>query len=122
LDSSPEANSKPAGFVFLRGAGDTVWGTLLDNIHVLPGLRGKGLGRVLVAAAARETMHRHPSERIHLWVFEQNVHARRFYSRLGGQDVERAVIEAPGGGSIAEWRVFWNNPEQLLRAVSERDA
>ena len=77
---------------------------------------------MLIAAAAREAVRRYPTEGVHLWVFEPNVKARRFYSRLGGRDAERAVIEAPGGGAIAEWRVVWNSPEQLLRAIAERDA
>jgi GNAT superfamily N-acetyltransferase len=116
-----EADKTPVGFAFLRGAHDAVWGTLLDNIHVLPGFQGKGVGRLLIAAAVREAAHRYPSVGVHLWVFEPNVRARRFYSRLGGQDAERSVIEAPGGGAIAEWRVVWNSPEQLLLAVAEHD-
>lgn len=63
-------------------------------------------------------MHRYASERVHLWVFEPNVDARRFYTHLGGDSVERAVVEAPVGGTIAAWRVVWDNPEQLLRATA----
>jgi ribosomal protein S18 acetylase RimI-like enzyme len=113
-----EVDDEPGGFVFLRVAHDPTWGTLVDNLHVLPGLRGHGVGRTLVAAAAEEALIRHPNARVHLWVFEQNVRARSFYARLGGQEVERVVAEPPGGGSRAEWRVYWNNPEHLLANVA----
>jgi GNAT superfamily N-acetyltransferase len=115
-----EMDGTPAGFVFLRGADDAQWGTLLDNIHVLPHFKGRGIGLRLIEAAARETARRHPGERVYLWVFEQNLRARRFYARLGGRDAERVVQPAPGGGTLPEWRVVWDNPAQLLAAVSRR--
>ena len=109
-----ELAGKPVGFVFLKGLLDPKWGTLLDNIHVLPGLKGQGIGRVLMEVAVRETSRRYPSDGIYLWVFEQNAPARRFYARLGGKEVERVIIEPPGGGSIPEWRVVWDSPHSLL--------
>jgi len=112
------AANRSLGFVFLRGADDPVWGTLLDNLHVLPGFKGQGIGRLLVEAGAREAMNRHPRDRVYLWVFEQNSGARRFYRRLGGHEAERAVVDVPGGGAVAEWRVVWDNPERLLTAAS----
>ena len=86
-----ELNGEAIGFVFLHGAHDVYWGTLLDNLHVLPGHKGRGVGRVLIEIAARETILRHPDERVYLWVFEQNSGARRFYARLGGHEAERVV-------------------------------
>ena len=112
--SVAEIDQQLVGFVFMRGAEDATWGTLLDNLHVLPEFKGKGVGRVLVDAAAQETMRRHPAIGVYLWVFEQNLPARSFYSRLGGQEVERLVVAVPGGGHVPEWRVAWNTAEHLV--------
>jgi GNAT superfamily N-acetyltransferase len=114
-----ELDGGPIGFSFLHGAHDPRWGTLLDNIHVLPGFKGKGIGRMLIEAAARETMRRHPDDRVYLWVFEQNVPARRFYARLRGHEAERVVKPTPDGRALPEWRVVWETPAHLLLGVTE---
>jgi ribosomal protein S18 acetylase RimI-like enzyme len=113
-----EAAGGAVGFVFLCGHADDVWGTLVDNLHVLPGLKGRGIGRRLLEAAALETGRRHPREPVHLFVFEANLAARRFYTGIGGREVERMVVEPPGGGSQMEWRVVWNDTDRLLASVS----
>jgi GNAT superfamily N-acetyltransferase len=113
-----EEDRRPVGFVYLRGLFDPTWGTLLDNIHVLPGLKGRGIGHLLIEIAARETQRRHADTGLYLWVFEQNSPARRFYSELGGREVERVIIEPPGGGQIPEWRVVWDTPSSLLNRAA----
>ena len=115
-----EAGDTPVGFVFLYGASDPLWGTLVDNLHVLPSFKGQGTGRQLMRAATRETMQRHPDDGVHLWVFEGNYQARGFYARLGGRDAERAIVEVAGGGSQPAVRVVWTNPASLLDASSRR--
>ena len=115
-----EMNGEPVGFVFLHGAHDAYWGTLLDNLHVLPGHKGRGVGRLLVEIAARQSVLRHPDERVYLWVFEQNAGARRFYARLGGHEAERVVKPTPDGRALPEWRVVWDNPAMLLAAAERQ--
>jgi ribosomal protein S18 acetylase RimI-like enzyme len=112
-----ESEAGPVGFVYMLGRDDATWGTLVDNLHVLPGLKGRGIGRLLLEAAAHETGRRYPRERVHLFVFEKNVDARRFYARVGGREVERGVVEPPGGGSQVHWRVAWDDADQLLASV-----
>jgi ribosomal protein S18 acetylase RimI-like enzyme len=53
-----------------------------------------------------------------LWVYEQNAAALAFYERLGGERAERAVIDAPGGGEVAEWRYVWPNAKRVLEALT----
>lgn len=113
-----EEEGQAVGFAYLKGAFDPVWGTLLDNLHVLPAVQGQGIGRMLIEAAARETIRRHPENRLYLWVFENNVRARGFYARLGGTEVERVLIEPPGGGTVPEVRVAWDSPAELLSGVA----
>ena len=112
-----EAAGEAVGFVFLCGRADDTWGTLVDNLHVLPGLKGRGIGRRLLEAAANETQRRFPDDGIYLFVFEANAAARRFYASVGGREVERAAVEPPGGGSQVHWRVVWDNAERLLASV-----
>lgn len=112
-----ESEGGPVGFVYLLGDADATWGTLIDNLHVLPGLKGQGIGRRLLEAAARETRHRRPDERVHLFVYEENHPARRFYASVGGREVERGTVDAPGGGSQIHWRVAWDDAAHLLASV-----
>ena len=108
-----EAETGPVGFVYMLGRADDAWGTLIDNLHVMPGHKGRGIGRLLLEAAALETGRRHPGERVHLFVFEANVAARRFYASVGGREVERGLVEPPGGGSQVHWRVVWDDAESV---------
>jgi ribosomal protein S18 acetylase RimI-like enzyme len=113
-----EIAGEPVGFVFLYGRADETWGTLVDNLHVRPGLKGRGIGRRLLEAAARETLARFPGDPIHLFVYEANAAARRFYASVGGREVERGSVEAPGGGSQIHWRVVWDDAASLLARVA----
>ncbi len=65
----------------------------------------------LLEAAAHETLRRFPAERVYLYVFEQNHAARRFYASIGGREVERGIVEPPGGGSQVHWRVAWDDAD-----------
>ena len=86
---------------------DPEWGTLVDNLHVVPGLKGKGLGRKLMAAVAEDVQRHALHPVLHLWVYEQNDQARRFYERLGGL-VSTCVAEpAPDGSRVNVLRYGW---------------
>lgn len=113
-----EADGAPVGFVYMFGAADPIWGSLIDNLHVLPGLKGRGIGRQLLEAAARETGRRYPDGPIHLFVYEANHPARRFYAAISGREVERGTVEAPGGGSQVHLRVAWDDSAHLLSTVT----
>ena len=104
----------------MLGGVDATWGTLIDNLHVLPGLKGRGIGRRLLEAAALETRRRFPDDGIYLFVFEANAAARRFYASVGGREVERAAVEPPGGGSQVHWRVVWDDAERSAGVVAIR--
>lgn len=111
-----EVDDRPVGFIFMRSAHDPAWGTMLDNLHVLDGSRGQGVGRRLIAAAMRALLARDCRVPVWLWVYEQNEPARRVYARLGGREVERATDLAADGAERPKWRVVWDSPELLLDA------
>ena len=71
-----ETDGRLLGFVTLEGE-------LLDHIYVHPGAQGHGTGATLLQAAKI----RRPRG-FHLWVFQKNEGARRFYQRHGLSLVE----------------------------------
>ncbi len=107
----------PAAFAFAIPHVDPCWGTHLDNLHVRPGLRGDGIGTRLLHAVTSHVLVHHPGEGLFLWVFELNTRTRAYYERLGGQEVEREVIPAPGGGTVSHCRCVWPDIEILHAAT-----
>lgn len=69
-----------AGFVAAWVRGD---GAEIDNLHVRPGLNGRGIGRRLLGAAA-EALVALGARHGWLEVLDGNDAALRFYTRLGG--------------------------------------
>lgn len=97
------------GFVYVQRLDDDRWGVLIDNLHVAPGARSAGIGPKLLEAAARGIAQRQWGARVHLWVYEANERARRFYARMGGVEVEHVTKPAPDGQLLPEWRVAWTD-------------
>lgn len=88
---------------------DPQWGCLLDNLHVVPDLKGRGLGRLLMIAVVQRVWLSNPVSRLHLWAYEQNLGARRFYERLGGVMNERHAELAPDGTEVKVVRYCWSD-------------
>ncbi|MCV2368665.1 GNAT family N-acetyltransferase [Roseateles oligotrophus] len=107
----------PVGFAFAFPNAEPTWGTLLDNLHVLPELKGRGIGRGLLAAMAKRCCQVAGDEGLFLWVYESNSAARRFYESLGGQRFERRIVAVRGGGEAAEWRFAWPSAADLLEQI-----
>jgi ribosomal protein S18 acetylase RimI-like enzyme len=103
-----------AGFVCAFRDADARWGSLVDNLHVSPALRGHGLGERLLRAAAARLAEDGAKGGLHLWVFEANTAALRFYERLGGRVVERMVDKmAAAREGQTSLRVQWARLEEV---------
>jgi GNAT superfamily N-acetyltransferase len=98
-----------AGFVCVLLDEEPTWGACLDNLHVRPDLTGHGLGRALLAAAARWLRSVEPTWPLHLWVFEANAGARRFYERTGAELVEHSRKMMPDGEAHVVLRCVWRD-------------
>ena len=72
-------------------------------------LKGRGLGRHLMGAVAERVLRSNSAGRLHLWAFEQNLVARRFYERLGGIITGRHVEVAPDGSEVNALRYCWSD-------------
>ncbi|MFC2046333.1 GNAT family N-acetyltransferase [Chloroflexota bacterium] len=93
----------PAGFV-------AVWcrpSPFVDNLHVSPSRRSRGIGAALMRAAAGRLIALGHST-AYLWVFESNVAAIRFYERLGAVKARRAMKEF-FGQSVLCVRMEWSD-------------
>jgi ribosomal protein S18 acetylase RimI-like enzyme len=107
-----------AGFVSLFLAADPQWGTHVDNLHVHPGLKGQGLGRRLLAAAAGLSLAEAPGLGLDLFVYSANTAARGFYAKVGGEDVMEWLETAPDGSRQLVRRIWWPDPAALLEPVT----
>lgn len=107
-----EQAGEAVGFACLRRKAEAA-GPLLDNLHVLPGRKGLGIGRRLIAAAAGWLAEKEPEAALQLVVWADNVAARGFYGRLGGREAEVFEAPTPGGGTAPQIRVRWERAADL---------
>jgi ribosomal protein S18 acetylase RimI-like enzyme len=93
---------------------DPVWGALLDNLHVVFGLKRSGIGTTLMAKTAEAVIARRPKSGLFLWVLERNMAAQAFYNARGGQCVGSKETDSRGDGMIIALRYAWTDPSVLL--------
>ena len=108
-----ESEGDLVGFVCVLLDEEPQWGACLDNLHVLPGWRSRGIGRELFGRAARWSMSTEPGWGLHLWVLEANLGARRFYEALDGEIVERRHKNVAVGVTVPAVRYLWHELEGL---------
>jgi GNAT superfamily N-acetyltransferase len=95
------------GFTCVLRDADPAWGPLLDNLHVTPDFKGRGIGALLLQASRAWSSAVSPGRPMHLWVIEGNAQARRFYDRQGGEVVERQIQELTAGILVPALRYVW---------------
>jgi GNAT superfamily N-acetyltransferase len=116
LTESPE---ELVGFACVLLDEDPRWGACLDNLHVLPEWRNGGVGRLLFGKIAKWVMSTEPGWPIHLWVFEPNFGARRFFDTLEGEIVEYAKKEVLEGIEISSILYLWSDLEELVANLKQ---
>ena len=85
----------------------------IDNLHVDPARRSRGLGRALMEAAAARLMQMGRSTAC-LWVLEENRRALAFYEQLGGVRLETAN-KLVFGHPLPSVKVQWSDLSVLAR-------
>lgn len=118
VDIAVDSTGQVVAFVCAYCDFDPHWGSLIDNLHVLPHLRGQGIGERLFRSVIRQVAATNSGSGLHLWVFEANVAGLRFYKRLGGRVVGKDSSRAPAAGGKTVLRVHWQTiahigPSQL---------
>jgi GNAT superfamily N-acetyltransferase len=113
-------DSVPIGFVCVLLDEEPARGACLDNLHVLPSHHGRGLGRELFPDAAQWVRRQEPTWPMHLWVFEENHQARRFYDLLEGRVVARE-LKRIGGVNVPSLCYSWTDLDEVVqRALKQR--
>ncbi len=107
-----ESDGQLLGFICAFGGNDPTWGSLVDNLHVLPAEKGKGIGKQLLRSAAVWIAQNYPAGGMYLWVYEANEASCRFYDRMGGQSVERS-LKSSLGGTAPILRYHWPDPNAV---------
>jgi ribosomal protein S18 acetylase RimI-like enzyme len=79
----------------------------IDNLHVKPSHRSKGVGSKLMTLAARQ-MIRQGHQTAYLWVVESNEKAIRLYERLGGVRVKQALKNL-FGHQVPSVKMVWSD-------------
>jgi ribosomal protein S18 acetylase RimI-like enzyme len=102
-------DGKPAGFIALRKRGFKELGDVdkqmqIYRIYFLPGFWHKGFGTELLNWSFDELKKR-GYEKVNLWVFKDNLNARRCYEKLGFNH-DGAIIRSSYGRNIYLIRYF----------------
>ena len=85
----------------------------IDNLHVKPSKRSKGVGSTLMMAAAQQLIQQ-GYKTAYLWVVERNERAIRLYERLGGVRTDRALKNL-FGHEIPNVKVVWSDISVLCK-------
>jgi ribosomal protein S18 acetylase RimI-like enzyme len=92
-----EQEDRLAGFIHVVFDHDRLWGSLVDNLHVVHDQRRMGIGSRLLSGGAQAIRDRAIGTAMYLWVLQQNTRAQAFYRAQGGTCVETAPTALPGG-------------------------
>lgn len=111
-----EIEADLVGFACVFPDEHPTYGAFLDNLHVVPQRTGQGIGRRLLTAVAERLLADKRRGGLYLWVIEQNVRARQFYSKAGAQEVECVALSMPDGSRPKEMRCYWPDLGRLLLA------
>lgn len=83
------------------------WGEII-SIYLLPAYIGKGYGRLLMESALLE-LKKQGYENVFLWVLEENIKARHFYTKIGFMLTDDFLDDNIGGKDLREVRYIYKN-------------
>jgi GNAT superfamily N-acetyltransferase len=99
-----EHDGEPAGFALFFHNYSTFLarpGLYLEDLFVLPELRGRGIGRALLVCLARLALER-GCGRFEWWVLDWNEPAIRFYRRLGAVAMDEWTVFRVAGEALED--------------------
>ena len=107
------AGDAVVGFACAFANEDARWGSRIDNLHVLPNHKRRGLATRLMRAVAGRLEALAPSVPVYLWVYEVNHTARATYESLGGQLTEHGSRTGADGTATPALRYTWPSPSMV---------
>jgi GNAT superfamily N-acetyltransferase len=112
-----EEDGLAQGFVCVYWNDNPVFGPLIDNLHVLPEFKGRGIGKRLMQEVALQLRRDGKEEKYYLWVLEANHPTRQFYEHLGAQNHEGEPHLMPDGQHHIALRYVWHDFTKMLTEV-----
>jgi ribosomal protein S18 acetylase RimI-like enzyme len=112
-----ERNGNLIGFAHSVIDEDTEFGTLLDNLHVSPSHKRRGLGTRLMLETALRLKVQASSTALYLSVLADNEQAQRFYEAIGGIVAGGSLSEHVGGEGLPTIRYIWPNLDRLVELL-----
>jgi len=100
------------GFIAVMDLPEAGYQALVDNLHVVPHLKGYGIGGKLMRAAARRLLEDGRTN-FYLWVLEGNHPAEKFYQAISGRPADRKQSDF-GGKAVWATRYVWGDFNELL--------
>jgi len=97
-------DGEPAGFALFFHNFSTFLGRsgiYLEDLFVIPELRGHGIGKTLLSYLARLAVER-GCGRLEWWVLDSNEPAIRFYERLGAQAMDEWTVFRLTGDALED--------------------
>lgn len=97
-------DGEPAGFALFFHNFSTFLGRpgiYLEDLFVIPALRGHGIGKILLSYLARLAVER-GCGRLEWWVLDWNEPAIRFYERLGAQAMDDWTVYRVAGVALED--------------------
>jgi GNAT superfamily N-acetyltransferase len=107
-----EIDNDVVGFIAVMDVPDAGYQALVDNLHVVPHLKGYGIGGKLMRAAAKKLLD-DGRNNFYLWVLEGNHPAEKFYTSICGRSVDRKQSDF-GGKETWATRYVWDDFGGLL--------
>jgi len=101
------------GFSCIYLNDDEKYGSLLDNLHVQPKLKRKGIGKSLMAKSAQLLLDKKTNTPLYLWVITRNANAIKFYKSVGGVQEDLKPWPMPDGGQVDTYRYVWYDIKKL---------
>ncbi|MEL6262385.1 MAG: GNAT family N-acetyltransferase [Cyanobacteria bacterium J06626_6] len=109
-----EDEQEIVGFACAFGSTEKRWGALLDNLHIHPAARRKGIGKALMQQVAMWIIDNYDSHQMHLFVFAANKGACLFYERLGGKENETKEMAMPDGELVPSIKYVWERVDSMM--------
>ena len=97
-------DGEPAGFALFFHNFSTFLGRpgiYVEDLFVIPSLRGRGIGKILLSFLARLAVER-GCGRLEWWVLDWNEPAIRFYERLGAQAMDEWTVFRVTGDALED--------------------
>jgi ribosomal protein S18 acetylase RimI-like enzyme len=102
-------NNEIAGFACLFLDDDTMFGSLLDNLHVSAQQQKSGIGKLLMKECVKKVRNKGTIKKMYLWAYEQNTDARKVYEHLDGFCYETIESVSEDGIARRVCRYTWDD-------------